>query len=170
MLIREKIGNLKSFETAGCTVDFLPVEWYETGKRILNKQTVSGKEVVLKFLAQAQNLQQDDVLYADEKTVIAVDIIACNVIIIEPATMYDMALICYEIGNKHLPLFYVENKIMLPYEAPIFRMLQAAGFGVKQERRKLLHPLKTSVAPHAHGDSESLFSKILQLTTAPDAT
>jgi hypothetical protein len=47
-------------------------------------------------------------------------------------------------------------------------MLQAAGFEPILEKRKLLHQLRTTVLPHAHSGErrESLFSKILKLTTS----
>lgn len=170
MIIKEKLGNLKSFESSNRVMDWLPLEWHETNKRILHKHTTFGKELTLKFLQQAPNLQQDDVLYTDEKTIIAVQILPCEVIIIHPTSMYQMAAVCYEIGNKHLPLFYETDAVLIPYEAPVFRMLQAAGFDIKKEVRQLLHPLRTSVAPHEHRSSESLFSRILKLTSTPDAT
>ena len=59
-----------------------------------------------------------------------------------------MASVCYEIGNKHLPLFYEDDELLLPYEAPLFQLLLAAGYDVKQGKRKLLDPLRTSVTPH----------------------
>lgn len=170
MIIKEKLGNLKSFESSSRVIDWLQLEWHETSKRILHKRTIYGKEIILKFLQEAPNLQQDDVLYFDEETIIAIQILPCDVIVIQPETMYQMAGICYEIGNKHLPLFYENDAVLIPYEAPIFRMLQAAGFEVKKDVRQLLHPLKTSVAPHEHRSSESLFFKILKRTTTPDAT
>jgi urease accessory protein len=166
MIIREKLGNLKSCEISSRTIDWLPLEWYETGKRILHKRTRSSSDVTLKFLKEAPNLQQDDILYVDEKTLIAIDIIPCEVVIIQPATMYQMAAVCYEVGNKHLPLFYENDHLLIPYEAPIFRMLQAAGYEVRKEVQKLTQPLKTSVLPHGHGSSDSLFSKILKRTAA----
>lgn len=170
MPIREKLGNLNSIDAGNRAIDWLQLEWHETTKRILHKRTAFGKEIVLKFLAESQNLQQDDVIYIDEKTLIAVQILPCEVIVIHPTTMYQMAAVCYEIGNKHLPLFYEGDRILIPYEAPVFRMLHAAGFDIRKDVRQLLHPLKTSVAAHEHRSSESLFSKILKLTTAPDAT
>jgi urease accessory protein len=84
--------------------------------------------------------------------------------------MHDMAYVCYEIGNKHLPLFYDKDELLVPYDAPVFRMLEASGFNPVRQQRKLLSQLKTTVAPHNHaGTRESLFSKILQLTNAADA-
>ena len=164
MIIREKIGSLQSVDANSYVIDKLPIEWYETGKRILHKQTVLGKNVVLKFLKEAPGLQHDDIIYKDEQSLIVIDILPCEVIVVQPATMYEMAVACYEIGNKHLPLFYEGDAILIPYEAPLLKMLQGCGFTLKTEHRRLLHPLKTSVSPHAHSSS-SLFSKILQRTS-----
>ena len=153
-------------QLSGQTIDYLKLEWYETSKRILHKRTNAGKEISLKFLNEAQNLQEGDVLYRDEQIIIAVFIKACEAIVIKPATMYEMAYVCYEIGNKHLPLFYENDELLVPYEAPLFRMLQASGFNPKLENRKLLQQLKTTVSPHGHAESKSLFSRILQLTSS----
>ena len=165
MLIKEKIGNLTAFADDGRTIDRLPLEWHECNKRILHKKTGGGREIVLKFLAEAQCLQQDDVLYADESMLIVVDVLACEAISIRPETMYAMALACYEIGNKHLPLFYEDDTLLIPYDAPTHRLLQASGLNPEIQKKKLLHQLRTSVLPHAHTGNESLFSRILKLTS-----
>ena len=146
-------------------IDYLGLEWYETAKRILHKKTISGKEITLKFLNQNQNLTEGDILYEDKQFMIVVEIKPCESIVIKPRTMYEMAYICYEIGNKHLPLFYENNELLVPYEAPLFKILQASGFNPTIENRKLLHQLKTTVSAHNHTDNKSLFSRILQLTS-----
>jgi urease accessory protein len=164
MLIKEKLGNLSALDVDGYTIDKLRLEWYETNKRVLHKRTDAGAEVMIRFLKENQQLQQDDILYKDERSIVSVEVIACDTIVIEPASSQQLASLCYEIGNKHLPLFYDEDLLLLPLEEPILRWLMASGYNVKVEKRKLLHQLKTSVA--AHGNSASLFSKILQLTNA----
>ena len=164
MLIKEKIGNLSSFADEGRAIDRLPLEWFECSKRILHKKTGSGREVILKLLNETQVLQQDDVLYADDDTAIVVEVLACDVVVIKPASMYEMAMICYEIGNKHLPLFYESETLLVPYDAPTHRLLQASGYHVEVQKRKLLKQLKTTVSPHSHTGGDSLFSKILKRT------
>jgi urease accessory protein len=119
---------------------------------------------------ESQSLTDGDVLYADEALVIVVDIQVCEVIIINPKSMSEMAAICYEIGNKHIPLFYCNDELLVPYEAPLFRLLTAAGYMPKRESRKLLNQLKTTVSPHSNVENrQTLFSKILKLTTSSDA-
>src|SRR5215207_5361593 len=103
MVVKEKLGRLEDFRVNGREVDMLPLEWFETGKRIQHKKTTAGRQVVLKFLKENPNLSQDDVVFEDEHCVIAIDVLPCEVIIVSPAFMYEMARLCYEIGNKHLP-------------------------------------------------------------------
>lgn len=167
VIIKDKIGNLNSFDIGTRVIDVVAIEWYESNKRIIHKKTESGREIVLKFLNEDPALTEGDVLWQDETSVVVVEIQACEAIIIHPSSMYQMASVCYEIGNKHLPVFYSNDEIMVPFETPLFRLLTAAGYDPKRESRKLLSPLKTTVSPHGHAESkQSLFSKILQLTTS----
>ena len=168
MIIKDKLGNLSSFNDEGRSIDRLSLEWFETSKRIVHKKTGSGREVILKFLDKAPNLQQDDVLYADAHVVIVIEILSCECIVIIPRSTYEMAYVCYEIGNKHLPLFFEENLLLIPFDEPVFKMLQASGFAVTRQKRKLLNQLRTSVSPHSHSaEGASLFSRILKLTIPP---
>jgi urease accessory protein len=166
MIIKQKLGTLGNIEQGQRRIDRVELEWYETNKRIVHKKTSEGKEVILKFLKEQPSLMQDDVVYEDAEVLIAIQIKPCEVIALRPSSLYEMASLCYEIGNKHLPLFYEEDEILVPYESPLFNMLEAAGFGPVKMFRKLLYPLRTSVIPHGHAGGNSLFSKILQLTTS----
>jgi urease accessory protein len=165
MMIQSKIGNLSSFPPEGRTVDRLLLEWHQTGKRILHASTASGRQVTLKFLKEAPAFTQDDVVYADHATIIAVEIAPADAIIIVPKDMYGMASICYETGNKHLPLFYYRDELLIPFDAPFYRLLHSLGYQAERGNRQLLQPLKTTVAPHGHmGDT--LFSRIMKLSTS----
>lgn len=163
MLIQQKKGNLNAIHINNRYIDWLQLEWFETSKRILRRPTRSGKDISLKFLNKDPMLTQGDILYEDDTIIIAVDILPCEVLVIQPANQFEMASVCYEIGNKHLPLFFEENELLVPFELPLFRLLSTQGYAIKQDKRKLLYPLKTTIAPHAHGNT-SLFSKIMQFT------
>jgi urease accessory protein len=166
MLVQQKTGNLKTTDPGNRQIDWLPLEWHEARKRIMHKRTQSGQEVIIKFLGGSQNLTQDDILFEDDKIIIAIDILPCDAIIIRPKNMFEMASVCYEIGNKHLPLFYQDDEVLVAFEPPLFKLLSASGYEVEQGSRKLINPLKTTVAAHEHTDgvSETLFSKIMRLT------
>jgi urease accessory protein len=164
MIVQVKIGNIHSLEINNRMIDVLLLEWYETRKRIFRKTTPSGKEVSVKFLNENPELTEGDVLFEDETCIIVVSIKACPCIVVQPKNMFEMASVCYEIGNKHLPLFYEADALLVPFEMPLYKLLQAQGYQVQQENRKLIQPLKTTVAPHGNTGNETLFSKIMKLT------
>jgi urease accessory protein len=163
MLITEKLGYINALEINNRSIDWLPVEWFEARKRILSKQTNSGKNIFIKFLNENPELTQGDILFTDEKTIIAVEILPCDCLVIHPKNMFEMASVCYEIGNKHIPLFFEDDTLLVPYEEPLFKLLSAQGYDIKQQEKKLLQSLKTSVSPHGGNSGETLFSKIMKL-------
>ena len=165
MLVKEKIGNLELFAVNNRNIDYVLLDWYETNKRILHKKTLLGREISMKFLNENPQLGVGDIIYEDDFGLVAVDIKECEAIVIRPRSMYEMASVCYEIGNKHLPLFYQDEEILVAYEAPLFKLLSAGGYAITQQKRKLTRPLKTTVTPH--GKSNTVFSKIMKLTIDP---
>lgn len=164
MLIQNKIGHLSNFETGHRTIDYIFLEWHETRKRILRKKTQAGKDVSIKFLNENPELSEGDILFESETDLIVVSVLPCDCIVIHPKNMFEMASVCYEIGNKHLPLFYEHEALLIPLDIPLLNLLSAQGYNVKEEKRKLLRPLKTTVSPHGEAGNETLFSKIMKLT------
>lgn len=163
MLVNAIIGNTETHTRSSRETDFLRLEWFETTRRIQRKHTAAGREIALKFTREGQQLQQNDILYQDEEVMIIVDILPCDAIVITPRNMAEMARVCYEIGNKHLPLFLEEEQLLIPADEPLYRWLHTAGYPVVKERRQLLHILRTNVQPHAHGNSgPSFFERILE--------
>lgn len=146
-------------------IDIAWLHWYETNKRILHKQTTSGKNISLRFLNENPAFESGDILFKDESTTIVIDIVPAETIAIRPSGMFEMASLCYEIGNKHLPLFYEEETLLVPYEKTLHKYLLAAGYAISVEERKLQNALRTTVSPHGNGSGETLFSKIIKLTT-----
>ncbi len=167
MVIKDKIGNINSIDTGSRIVDMLTIEWYEASKRIMHKHTQSGVAITLKFLQQNPDLKEGDILFKSDEKIITVEIKPCEAIVINPSTVMEAANICYEIGNKHLPLFYENDELLSPYDEPLYKLLKTSGYEMKIEERKLTNAIKTSVSPHAHqGNNSSLFNKILSLTTS----
>jgi urease accessory protein len=74
-----------------------------------------------------------------------------------------MGAVCYEIGNKHLPVFIQDDEVLIPMEEPLFRWLQASGYAPAPAERKLTNMLRTNVTPHSHGAGSTLFQKIMSL-------
>lgn len=166
MIIVEKIkDNITSCSIEHRIIDPLKVEWFETGKRLLRRHTLGGQEVALRFMRETPMLQQGDIVWMDERKAIVIEIVPAPAIVLKPVTMRDMAVICYEIGNKHLPLFLKGDEVLVPYEEPLFRWLEVKGYQPLKAQRILTNMLRSNIIPHEHGSSGSLFSKIMQLAS-----
>ena len=147
MLITEKSGNIFSESIAVCEIDAVNIEWHETNKRILHKFTNLGTQVTLKFLRESPDLKDGDILWHGENKIIIVEIIPCECIVITPRSVMEASGICYEIGNRHQPLFYEGNELLVPYDVPLHNLLQASGYELKVEKRKLKDAFKTTILP-----------------------
>lgn len=167
MLVKEIVGHSQDVDLSGVEIDALHLEWYELNKRIQRKVSEKGRDVALKFTSEGVMLAEGDVLHLDatEGFAIVVRVRPTDTIVLSPKSMLEMATICYEIGNKHMPLFIEGDEILLPYEAPMFKWLIAAGYNPKEESRQLTNRLKSKASDHHHSHAEehheSLFSKVI---------
>jgi urease accessory protein len=159
MIIKEKGGNLGSRATANKTIDWVDLEWHEVNKRIMHKHSRGGAEVIIKFMSERQQLAQDDILFEEDDTIYAVNISPCEVLLITPGNMYEMACICYEIGNRHIPLFYEGDTLLVAQDLPLLRWLTASNYQVTIVNKKLTCNIKTTVIP------DLLLSRETKITT-----
>jgi urease accessory protein len=126
------------------------VEWYEVNKKILKKISSSGRTVGIR-LDGSKKLKHKDVLFNDEQFILIVNIPECEAISIKPATMEEMGRICYEIGNKHIPLFLHHEEILVPYDEPLMKLLEKNHFKPEKVEARLINGLETH--SHSHGHS-----------------
>ncbi|MGH1518172.1 urease accessory protein UreE [Chryseobacterium sp. JK1] len=168
MIINQIIGNLSENPTEKI-IDYLDLEWFETTKRIQRKKTRQGTDVAIKFLREGQRLREGDILFEDAEKIIAVNVLEAEAIVMLPASLLEMGTVCYEIGNKHIPLFIQNDQVLLPFEMPMFRWLEASGFNPEKQSVKLLNLLKSNVEPHGHGSlGSTIFTKILKMAAPKD--
>lgn len=157
MLCERISGNLSSADTMQKTIEYVEIEWHEVFKRIHSKVTNSGRSIGIRMGHEilTRGLHEGDVIHEDEQLVIAVRISPCDVINIEiePWQNFIAAKVCYEIGNRHAPLFFGKDSqsFITPYNEPMFLMLQkVAGIHIKREIQKLDFSRRVSAAVHNH--------------------
>jgi urease accessory protein len=145
-------------------LDYFELEWYETSKRIIRKKTVLGTDLALKR-SNTEALNQDDILFIDDKNAILVSILSCECIALTPKSMIEMGSICYDIGNKHIPIFLEDNKVLIPYDKPSFEQFEKLGYEPVLTQQKLTNALRTNIPQHGHfAEKEVFFNKIMLLT------
>lgn len=169
MTISETLGNISDAAFGLKPIDYLDLEWFEATKKIQRKKTRQGEDIAIKFLREGQRLREGDILFEDEQKIIVVNILETEAIVISPFSMLEMGTVCYEIGNKHIPLFIQQDKVLLPFEMPMYRWLEVSGFKPEKQSVKLLNLLKSNVEPHGHGSlGSTIFTKILKMAAPKD--
>ena len=93
--------------------------------------------------------------YLDEKLVIAVHTPPCEVLVIQVAKDHPEMVpkICYEIGNRHAPLFYGEDawSFLTPYNEPMLQMVNRFhGVEAKKVTQRLCFEKRISSSIHNH--------------------
>lgn len=155
-MLCEKIeGRLDEIEVSGKTIEYVDIEWHEAFKKIHRKKTDAGREIGIRLgdSILTRGLYEGDVLYKDDDLIIAVHTPACEIIkiTIDPNHAFMVAKTCYEIGNRHAPLFYGEDaySFITPYNEPMLQMLQKLhGVTVKKEIETLNFDKRISATVH----------------------
>lgn len=157
MLCEQIFGKLHDVNTAGKSVEYVDIEWHEAFKKIHRKRTNQGREIGIRMddSILSRGLFQDDIIYMDETLIIAVNTPPCEIIEItlEPHHERMAAKVCYEIGNRHAPLFWggKENTFITIYNEPMLAMLSKIH-GIQAEKKvaKLDFDHRISAAIHNH--------------------
>lgn len=126
-------------DLSGRTIDFFEIEWYEAAKSRMKKKTQGGVEVLVDK-ANRDAFEDGDLLYLSEELAILLKIKPCDCVVLYPRSLQEVGTICFEIGNKHVPIFITdENEVCVAYDAPLYQLLQSGGFVIEIEER-VLHP------------------------------
>lgn len=157
MICEKILGRAEEMNLSGKTIEYVEIEWHEAFKKIHRKVTDGGQEIGIRLDDEVlkRGLYEGDVLYEDASTAIVVTTPPCQVIAITltPGHERMMAKVCYEIGNRHAPLFYGESyeEFLTPYNEPMVVLLEKIH-GVKAEvvMRKLDFDRRISAAVHNH--------------------
>lgn len=141
MLFTKAVGNLDNFKSSDKNIDWLEVEWEDLNKKILRKQTQSGRDVSI-ALEEGDHLHYGDILYEDENTLIAIRTKLEKVYVITPKTMQEMGKIAFEIGNRHTACIIEDHEILVRYDHTLVKLMDEVGVTYEQSERMFKEPFK----------------------------
>lgn len=163
-----KINRVLGQVPSDCSkkIDYVHIDWYNSCKKIQRLQSDSGVDVGISLDPESasRGLRQGDILVETEDSLVVVDVLPCDVLVISGDNTSLLPKICYEIGNRHAPFFYGENptEFITPYDKPILVMLEKIGATVQVQNLKmnLNHNISSSHGgghshSHSHDDSHS---------------
>lgn len=158
MLCEKILGKLSSYDIGGKTIDYVDIDWDDAFKKIHRKITSQGRDVGIRMddTVLTRGLTEGDVLYADDNLIIAVHTPPCDMIriTVSPTHREKVAKTCYEIGNRHAPLFAGEDALtfLTPYNEPMLHMLSYIE-GVCAQKVTLTPDFEKRISSggHSHG-------------------
>ena len=157
MLCEKILGRADQTDLSGRQLDYVNIEWFEAFRKIHKKVTDKGEEVGIRLddTVLSRGLYEGDILYLDKERALVVHTPKCMVIRVKVDENHPhmAAKVCYEIGNRHAPLFYgeEENTFITPYNEPMYLMLEKLhGVTATKEIQRLDFDRRISAAVHNH--------------------
>lgn len=144
MIAEKIIGKLHDTSKQ---VETVTIDWFERDKKLLRKTTSSGKDIGIKVDSP---LNEGDILYEDDRKIIAVEIAPCDLISVNVGSMQEMGRLCFELGNRHLSLSISENIVKCPYDEPTFEYLKRLGFKAEKTHEKFAGYIECKAHAHTH--------------------
>lgn len=139
MLIDRICGNLRDFDKKSLDIDTVEIAWHDTRKKIARLKSNQGREFGIRLTNMPINgLCHGDIIFKKEKYVVAIAIKPVKVLYLYLNDMVSVVRVVYEIGNRHLPLFFGNQAMELqtPFEKPLQMLL---------EKMKLQYEIKDSI-------------------------
>ncbi len=148
MLIDKIVSNIKDMDIGSAAKDYVYIEWYEAEKKVLHKTSSAGIGIGIRNAGNP--LRDGDILWYDSISALIIKICECECLALEPVTMVEMGKACYEMGNRHAPLFIEDGELLTPYDEPLFTALLKCGFKVYKKTARLINPLGGRAGGHTH--------------------
>ncbi|TYZ26841.1 urease accessory protein UreE [Selenomonas caprae] len=158
MIVTNIRGNLQEAALQpGQTVDCLPLDYLQAQKRILRGKTNGGVDVAIRLTEEAQKrgLHHGDILYRDETYVIAIEILPEASLRVKPRDAMELARFCYEVGNRHAPLYSWEDAdtFAVLYDESMELLLHELGIPYEKAMIRLEEEKRMRLVKGAHHHS-----------------
>ncbi|MEN5433368.1 urease accessory protein UreE [Sphingobacterium faecium] len=118
-------------------IDLLAIDWYEVNKTVLSRETRDGRSIRLHRTGGGA-FADGEVVYASQELAIQIHIKPCACIVLKSTDLNAIGHFCFDVGNRHLPLFWFDDELALAYDGQLYPALKGKyGNDVVIEMRTL---------------------------------
>lgn len=107
---------------ASSKIDFLPLQWYEVNRTVIKRKTLGGVEISLKRPAFTP-IKDGETLIQEGNIAIKSRIEPCLCIVLNTTDIEMIGSFCFDVGNRHLPIFKIDDKFIVSYDGHLFQAL-----------------------------------------------
>lgn len=148
MLVNKIIGNIANYNLLGKENESIILEWFELEKKLLRKCTNTGKDIVIS-LSPGEHLHDGDIIFDKGDVICFIKVNPTKSIVLTPQNNFEYLTIGYQVGNRHLPLYYEKNNILLVFDDSVLDLVKKSGIKYSIESRKLSNGLEP-IGHHHH--------------------
>ena len=136
MLVTEIIARKGEYSAAHDKVEYLPLSWEELRKRRLRAVSTLGRTVDI-VLKEGDILRDGDLLAVVSNRLLVVKLTPEKVLVMKAETPAQFGLICYELGNRHLPAWIGQDEVLVLDDPVLPSFLTKQGITFTTEERVL---------------------------------
>jgi urease accessory protein len=138
LLCQRILSVLKNVPPDDPAIDLVDIHWHELPLRALRRRSRGGRTVRI-LLPADQQLEHGAVLIRENRMTLALNLLACDALVIRPRSAAQAAQIAYAIGNLHLPAQVGAREIVLPADDATEAALGRLGvqYGLKSRRVRI---------------------------------
>lgn len=142
------LGNLRDFPVGTRAVERIAVGSDAMTRRVLRLPSSAGDLGIR--LGDDRRIADGDVVFADERRVIAVSVRAEPVLVVTPRTIAEAVDVAHALGNRHIPLQHDGATIVVAYADALESLFAMLGVPFERRSDALARPFVHAFAPHAH--------------------
>jgi urease accessory protein len=158
MLITQIIARKNEFKAEFDDMEYVELTWDEMRKRRLRTQTDRGRSIEFAF-PEGDSLADGDLIAVDGSMGIIIKAAVEVVLSIVPSSPLELGIICYELGNRHLPAWISPEEILVSYDSVLEANLTERGIDVHQKNEALdrlrFVPVGGGITHHHHHGDEA---------------
>lgn len=118
-------------------IDFLPLQWYEVNRTVIKRKTEGGRDVSL-YRSSGTPIHDGEVVHTTDDIIVKARIEPCICIVLHSDDIATIGSFCFDVGNRHLPIFCIDDKIVVSYDGRLFQaLLGKYGEKVQMETKVL---------------------------------
>jgi urease accessory protein len=147
-VIDAPLGNIADFPAGSRLVERVAVRSDDLAKRVLRIATSAG-DVGIRF-GDERRLRDGDVIYVDERLVVAIEVDADEVLVARPAGIAEAIDLAHALGNRHVAIQRDGETVIVRDEPVLEGLFVELGIAYRRESRRLAKPFRHATAPHMH--------------------
>lgn len=122
--VSEALGNLENFDLEGRLIDWIKLNSEDRSSPHLRVESTNALEVLIS-LDRGQELDDGDILFANDEYVVAVKAADEDLFLVAPETNLLWGIAGYQLGNLHRPIRFQDDAMLTPFDPLVASLLES---------------------------------------------